>query len=48
MADKLEVTIELVEDEPPFNRFLPYDEVEWWQKQLGGPLEALEPEPALH
>ena len=26
---------------------LPPDEHEWWQKQLGKPVEALEPEPAL-
>lgn len=46
MADRL--VIELVEDEPPFSSLLPPDEIEWWRKQLGKPLEAAEPEPALH
>ena len=46
MADKL--VIELVEDEPPFSGLLPPDEIEWWRKQLGKPLEATELEPALH
>jgi len=26
----------------------PADEREWWRKQLGKPIQAAEPEPALH
>jgi hypothetical protein len=46
VADKPEVDV--VEDEPPYTGLMPPDELTWWQKQLGKPVDSPEPEPALH
>ena len=45
MAEKPE--LDVVDAEPPFNGLMPPDELQWWQKQLGKPVETLKPEPAL-
>lgn len=40
--------MDALEDEDAFSCPPPPDEREWWNKQLGKPIESPEPEPALH